>query len=876
LRIVVVSSHYPPNFVSGGTLQPERLAEAMRARGHDVRVFAGWIGAERPALQRWRETASGGVEVDWVATTPWTRWSDRLNFDNPGVNRSFEEFLDPIDPDVVHFHSLQSFGAGLLQVAARRGATVALTMHDFWWFCARQFLVDRSLRPCSLVVECGDCACEVDRRWLEARNAFLARALDAADLILAPSASAARVLAANGIDSSRLEVDENGFPPGTAVPAPDRRAARDPRTLRLTYAGGPSELKGVQVLLQAARQLGGRPGWSLRAFGASGYGGAELAGLEELPVSLLPPFDPSELPAIMAGTDVLVVPSVMRETFSLVTREALSSGVPVVCTDTLGPEEVVTDGSNGLVVPAADPGALAAALRRLLEDPPLLERLQRGCTSTPLRSIEDQAGALLSRFERLCGRYRGSAAEARPERRSAGRGSRTRPAVSRVLFVCGIDGAPLRYRARLPAEAMSLLGVESEVRHYRAPEVAELAYRSDVVVLYRVPATNQILELLASLRSLDVPLVFDVDDVIFDPGIAEEIPALSILPPEEADLWMEGVRRYRTTMEECDLFVGATNALCRHASAVTGLPSQRFGNGAGIHLSRHADRALARERAPGGPRIAYFSGTKTHDRDWLQVEEAVIEVLRRHPEAQLWLVGHLVTSPALEAVSGQVRRIPFQRWDRLPYLLRDVDVNLAPLEAGSSFNEAKSAIKWLEAGLAGTPTVASPTEAYTEVIREGENGLLASSTDDWAIAISSLLEDPALGRLLGERARRDALLDWSPHLQGRRYLDILESAGRCERRRAAASWSPVANDEPPLPLELEPYVFDPAAAEGEGAAGLPPPARAAAEPDPPGPALLRRALGVWREEGAAALARRTARYLRRRLEASSAAGGPGG
>src|SRR3954447_14607568 len=39
MRVVVVSAHCPPNFVSGGTLAPQRLARALRARGHEVSVY---------------------------------------------------------------------------------------------------------------------------------------------------------------------------------------------------------------------------------------------------------------------------------------------------------------------------------------------------------------------------------------------------------------------------------------------------------------------------------------------------------------------------------------------------------------------------------------------------------------------------------------------------------------------------------------------------------------------------------------------------------------------------------------------------------------------------------------------------------------------
>ena len=66
---------------------------------------------------------------------------------------------------------------------------------------------------------------------------------------------------------------------------------------------------------------------------------------------------------------------------------------------------------------------------------------------------------------------------------------RDRP-LRRVLFVAGIDGAPLRYRALLPAEAIGLYGVESEVLHYRSRDVPAAAARADALVVYRSPASD--------------------------------------------------------------------------------------------------------------------------------------------------------------------------------------------------------------------------------------------------------------------------------------------------------------------------------------------------------------------------------------------------
>lgn len=795
-RLVVVSAHFPPNFVSGGTLVPDREARGLAERDWDVSVYAGSLESDRPPLATWDELVDG-LPVRWIAIERFIGWSDRNNFDNPAVVDDFRAHLAEVRPDVVHLHSLQTLGGGMVRAAKESGAATVLTMHDFWWSCARQFLVDRTWVPCSLVVDAGVCHCEVDRPWLDDRNAWLREELAFADLVLAPSSIAAEVLAANGVPTARLRVDENGL---EEVPVHIGRPPRANGPVRFRYAGGPNRMKGSGVVVDAARRLAEmRPaGWELSIH-------SEVAALrDEVPgplpgaVRVVPPYGPNELDAVLADTDVLVLPSLMRESHSLLTREALLRGVPVITSDSLGPEDAVLSGVRGLVVPTGDAIALAGALARVVDDPSQLDRWSAAAADVPVRRAVEQLDGLDATLRGLLDH---PVPQARPS------------AIRRVLFVVGIDGAPLRYRGHLAAEALALRGVHSDVRYYRDPEVASLAAAADALVIYRVPATVQVLHLLAASKRdrPDVPILFDVDDLIFDPDLADEIPAIRILPADEAELWLQGVRRYRTTMEACDAYIGSTEQLLLHAAAVTGLPTYRFANGVGVLTARRSDRALRRERAPGPLRIGYLSGTTTHDRDWAEIEPAVLAVLDEVPDAELWLGGHLTPSPAVDRLGDRLRRLPMQDWRALPEVLRDLDVNLAPLEPLGRFNEAKSAIKWLEAALCATPTVASPTQPFAEAIRHGENGFLATTADEWHAALRLLMTDGVLRASVGARARRDALLTWSPHLQADRYLEILEEAraavvgGRSER---SSSFDPVALDEPPQPSPLQPYTDD--------------------------------------------------------------------
>ncbi len=799
MRVVVVSAHFPPNHVSGGTLVPQRVARELRRRGHEVVVYAGYLDETREPLSTWEETDPEGLRVRWVVTTPWTAWNDPLNSDNPGVTEDFSAWLETERPDVVHVHSLQTLGGGIVPAAKSAGAAVVVTMHDFWWVCARQFLVDREVRPCSLVVDCGSCECAVDSRWLAARDDRLRHQLESADVILAPSASAARVLVANGVDERRVRVDENGLT-GPAGGPPARAHVETGGPVRFLFTGGADPMKGLPVLLEAVRSLPQDGTWTLDLYGVEAVRRALPKG-----VTLHPPYAPGEVEGILSSHDVLLLPSVARETHSLVTREALAAGLAVVCSDAPGPEEAVQHGVNGFVVPAGEPRPLATAIARLARDRSLVARMRSVGLVAPTRAFSDQVDGLEQMFLDLVPRNAEVTSAGAPVAIDA---SDDAPDVrraqlsllGRVLFVVGIQGAPLRYRAHLPAEALRMRGIHVDVVHYRDPVLEDHAAVADAVVLYRVPATDQVLDIVARVRERErpVPVVFDIDDLIFDPDL-DGVHGLDVLSEDERRLWWRGVARYRTTMELCDAYVGSTTALCEHVTAVTGLPSYRFANGVGQNLARLSERELARDRSAGALRIGYFSGTDTHDADWAVAEPAVAEVLRSRPDVELWVGGLLTTGPALAAFERRIRRLPMVPWTMLPARLRDVDVNLAPLVLGSAFNEAKSAIKWLEAALVETPTVASPTQPFAEAIEHGRSGFLARTDEEWVEHIGTLLDDELLRRRIGGVAKREALLRWSPAQQGARYEEIVRQAAEVRRSRGPrqpGSWVAVTESEP--------------------------------------------------------------------------------
>jgi glycosyltransferase involved in cell wall biosynthesis len=82
----------------------------------------------------------------------------------------------------------------------------------------------------------------------------------------------------------------------------------------------------------------------------------------------------SDVDELLCAMDVFVLASHSEGTPTVV-MEAMAAGLPVVCTRVGGTSEIVDDGADGALVPAADPRALAAAIRRILEDPAQSEAL---------------------------------------------------------------------------------------------------------------------------------------------------------------------------------------------------------------------------------------------------------------------------------------------------------------------------------------------------------------------------------------------------------------------------------------------------------------------------------------------------------------------
>lgn len=839
MRIAQAIALYLPEFQGGATLVCDRLARALQARGHQVEIFSGRTTAAEPLGTLKRDMV--GPFLTWRvnlghAFHPWSR----ENYANPVAAESFAEFLAATRPDVVHAHSIQALGGGILHAARDAGVPVVLTMHDWWWLCPCLFRLSPAGTVCSPIVRPERCSGQ-GTDFLD-RRAALDAAIACADRILVPSAYLRDNLIANGFDASHVSVQENGTPPPGRVRDRSRDAYDPSRPLRAVFLGGAGNReKGLGVLLEAACLL--PPGVVVHAHAVSGDDVAPYR--DRLAGRLVhhAPFPAERLDDVLEDADVVVIPSLMRESFSLVAREALVRGVPVVTSDCGGPEEVVRDGDNGLVVPTGVASALAAALTRLAHDRALLARLA-AAPRPRLATPDEQAAAAEALYEEvvqeaharretsgavvpqkslwrrvfdlraLFGIGTGDAPAADSAAApAAGAASRAVPRHAarprrfgegrRVLFLTGIDGAPLRYRVRHLAEQLAEAGIDSRT-FYHSDERALVAARgADLIVLFRAPYSVSVAAVIAEARRRRVPVIFSVDDLIFRPELLGDAPALEHARAEIVAGFRQSVESYARSFSASDYFLGSTEALVA-AAEDAGRTAFLHRNGVGseqlVCAARARSALLAGHAAANGNgsarplRVGFLSGTDTHDRDLAAIAAPLRRTLERFPDVRLVVGGPVAIPTELDGLGERLERWPFVPWSELPARLASLDINLAPLELPNTFNEAKSEVKYLEAGLVEVPTVASPSHAFRAATREGATGLLAPDQDAWERALTGLLADGHARATLARRARRDVFFRYGPRVQDASLLAILDEVA--ERGPSAAGPAPS-----PIPME---------------------------------------------------------------------------
>jgi GT2 family glycosyltransferase/glycosyltransferase involved in cell wall biosynthesis/2-polyprenyl-3-methyl-5-hydroxy-6-metoxy-1,4-benzoquinol methylase len=331
----------------------------------------------------------------------------------------------------------------------------------------------------------------------------------------------------------------------------------------------------------------------------------------------------------------------------------------------------------------------------------------------------------------------------------------------RVLFVTNRLDAPYRYRCIHACEQLRESGVLANALELSDPQLLEALPGYSIVILFRLQWSSQVEQLLRSARQNGAKIGFDIDDLVFQPTVESMIPFLKRLPGSTVNEYRAQFAGLLATLREADFCIAATPTIAKYL-LLEDKPTIVHPNllsRTHLNIARLIYRlrpALIREEL-----IGYMSGSHTHDGDLASVAPAIHQLLQSHPNLRIAICGHVGLPALLKPLRSRIIRILYQDHRVYPWLMARCRAVIAPLEVVNDFTNAKSALKVFEAGVFGVPVVASPAEPYREAIHHGETGFLASSTQEWVAALSSLIDRDASLRL-GAEARTLALREYSP------------------------------------------------------------------------------------------------------------------
>ena len=339
------------------------------------------------------------------------------------------------------------------------------------------------------------------------------------------------------------------------------------------------------------------------------------------------------------------------------------------------------------------------------------------------------------------------------------------PHFSSALILAGCLHATVKlYRCTHLQEQLARLGIAAEVQEWHdQPLPADIAERFDLLILQRTVMSGNLRRLIEAMQHRGKLVIFDTDDLVFEPAMSRWHRGVARLSPIDQDLYQEGVTLALATLQASDFVLTASPFLAEVAQR-RGKPAFVHRNTVGDEMQRVGDQWYAKRQAaqeqrdPHWPQqkviIGYGSGTPTHDVDFADAAPALLDLLARFPQVELWLFGPLELPASFEPLQARIRRHGLYQWQRYLELASQVDIALAPLERGNLFCRAKSEIKFVEAGLLGIPTVATRIDPFEQAIESGVNGFLAGSIIEWIDALERLITHPELRQTVGAAARQ--------------------------------------------------------------------------------------------------------------------------
>ncbi len=404
---VLLISLFHPELIRGGAQQVcYELFEGLReVPGIDVKLLAS-IDSSYPALFKSGARITGfdgrPNEFLFLSRDYDHQWSKA---GNAFLIESFAEFLEIVQPDVVHFHHFLTLGVDLITLTRRvlPDCKIVFTLHEFMTICAANGHMvrktDGSLCTHASPVRCHQCFPTQSPEHFFLREKWMKKHFEAIDVFTTPSKFMIERYERWGLDPKKMVHVTNG----QANHNPDEFVVeREGPRNRFGFFGQLVDAKGIHVILEAVALL--------RASGFEDFvveiNGDNIRYASEAKRKLFEDFLAEEalrpeaernvifngsyhvgqLKSRMSRIDWCIVPSVWEEIFCLVISEAWMFKRPVIGSNCGAMAERIVPEKNGLLFDVGDARDLARTMRRACEEEGLWGRISEAITPPPQRA----------------------------------------------------------------------------------------------------------------------------------------------------------------------------------------------------------------------------------------------------------------------------------------------------------------------------------------------------------------------------------------------------------------------------------------------------------------------------------------------------------
>jgi glycosyltransferase involved in cell wall biosynthesis len=344
----------------------------------------------------------------------------------------------------------------------------------------------------------------------------------------------------------------------------------------------------------------------------------------------------------------------------------------------------------------------------------------------------------------------------------------------RILYLYEApDSSTFRYRVFNMHEAWRKVeGVSSSYFFYHElPRLKNLSISVDILVICRCRYSHDLAEFVEIQRSDGARVYFDIDDFVFSPPhvhLLVNTLAQDLSHPGIWDFWHAYTSRIREAMRMCDGAITTTGYLRARIEADLDMRTVIIPNALNSRQLEASDAVYEEKLRNDFGRavnfqLGYFSGTPSHEKDFQLVENALTAVMTRHPQVNLRVVGYLGDRDLFRRFKGRIEQYPLHDFVNLQRIIGYSEVNLVPLQ-DNIFTNCKSELKFFEAAVVGTPTVATPIYSYAAAIDQGNTGCLAFA-HEWEEHLESLITNEALLIDMAKRAHDSARSIYRPDAQ---------------------------------------------------------------------------------------------------------------